>query len=485
MWELIQANKRKSVILFLGMAFCLLVLGYVIGAAIEPETGGVLGLGFAFIIWLILALVSYFSGDSILLASSHAHEVSRDIHPQLFNVVEEMKIAANLPAIPKIYIIDEEAPNAFATGRNPERSSVAVTAGLLSKLNRDELEGVIAHEISHVINRDILYMTCAGVLLGSITLLSEVFLRGFFRTSVSSQRYRSRNSSSGRGQALFILLALFFAILAPIFAQLFYFALSRKREYLADASGVRLTRYPEGLASALEKISDSKTPLASANKITAPMYIVNPLHGEELNFSSLTSTHPPILERIRILRSMSQGANYLDYQKAFSKTTGGRTPIIPSSAQKDTESIPFRQPSGGRLEAVEKKEKVRGLGDLIRAVNQFSFLTCSCGLRFKVPPHFEKPAVICPRCFHELRVPIARSGQGESIPMAADRGKETKEKISSSPLEYIRKGNGWETFECACGKRLQISPLFQGTHLICEACGRETEIKNLSPPSVI
>ncbi len=177
MWELIQANKRKSIILFLCMGICLLLLGYVIGSSIYPKEGGVFGLFIAVGIWFIMSLVSYFAGDSIILAMSGAKEVTHDIHPQLFNIVEEMKIAANLPFMPKVYIIDEPAPNAFATGTKPEKIAIAVTAGLLSRLNRDELQGVIAHEMSHIANRDVLFVTFAGVLLGSIVFISEVFLR--------------------------------------------------------------------------------------------------------------------------------------------------------------------------------------------------------------------------------------------------------------------------------------------------------------------
>ncbi|MBI4387887.1 MAG: M48 family metallopeptidase [Candidatus Omnitrophica bacterium] len=411
-----QANKRKSVVLFLGMALCLLALGFIIGTAIEPETGGMLGLISTSVLWIILSLVSYFSGDSILLASSHAQEVSRDVHPQLFNVVEEMKIAANLPTLPRIYIIDEEAPNAFATGRSPEKSSVAVTAGLLSKLNRDELQGVIAHEISHIVNRDVLYMTCAGVLLGSITLISQVFFRGTLRVSNTSRRnhirYRVRGRGSaigsGQGQAILVLVAILFAVLAPILAKIFYFALSRKREYLADASGVRLTRYPEGLASALEKIAGSDVKLASANKITAPMYIADPFQDGARAFANLTSTHPPIEERIRILRYMNQGVNYSNYQKAFSKTTGRQASIIPPSGLSDKAPIEIRTSLSPALPVKGKKEETRELGDLMRTVNRYVFLTCVCGLRLKIPPDFQKPSVICPRCFQKLDIPSTK-----------------------------------------------------------------------------
>ena len=277
MFELIQANKKKSVILFLLMGLFLIALGYFIGAAMFPPNGGVIGAVGAVFIWLFLSSISYFSGDKILLMSSGAKEVTHDIHPMLFNIVEEMKIASGLSSMPKIYIIDNPAPNAFATGVKPERCAVAVTAGLLNQLNRDELQGVIAHEISHILNRDVLFMTMSGIMLGSIVLISHTFFRSMLYGG--GRRFRSSKSSQGAGQAqaVIMIVAVLLAILAPIVARIIYFAISRKREYLADASAARLTRYPDGLASALEKISANTHDLKSANKVTAPMYILNPL----------------------------------------------------------------------------------------------------------------------------------------------------------------------------------------------------------------
>ncbi len=408
MWELIQENRRKSAILFITMGLCLLVLGYLLGAAFFPPDGGIPGVAIALTIWSLLSLISFFSGDQILLASSRAKEITRDVHPQLFNVVEEMKIAANLPVIPKIYIMDEAAPNAFATGRNPERCAIAVTTGLLPRLNRDELQGVIAHEMSHVLNRDVLFMTFSGVLLGCIVLISDMFFRGMWYSSGSSKRYRSGSSSDeGRSQALVFVFAIVFAILAPIAARLLYFAISRKREYLADASGARLTRYPEGLARALEKISSSDAELTSANQVTAPMYIVNPLKEKSMNFSSMLSTHPPIEERIKILRSMSQGANYTQYQKAYAAVTG-KSQMIPLSGLNDQAEIPLRKAVPEAPKPQSAKDQVREIGDLTRAVHDYAFLTCVCGLKIKVPPDFKKPAIICPRCLHSMPNPFLK-----------------------------------------------------------------------------
>jgi heat shock protein HtpX len=408
MWELIRANKRNSIILMSLMAAVLLLLGAVIGSGFSGSPNGAFfGIIIATAVWFILTLVSFSSGDQILLAASNAKLVTHDVHPQLFNVVEEMKIAAGLPAMPKVYIINDPAPNAFATGRSPQSASVAVTAGLLARLNRDELQGVIAHEMSHILNRDILFVTLAGIMLGSIVLLSQVFLRGMFYSSGSNRRYSS-GSGRGGGQAQLIMLAIAIiaAILAPIMAQLLYFALSRRREYLADAGAVRLTRYPEGLACALEKIANDPSPqLASANKVTAPMYIINPFKNKnQMKLSDLTSTHPPISERIKILRSMTHGASFRDYSNAYSLLTNTKKSIVPTSALGE-EDVALKQ-SDTKLQQQQHTEKqIHQIGDIMRKVNGFLFLTCSCGIKLKVPPNYNANQVKCPRCKNILNLP--------------------------------------------------------------------------------
>ena len=386
------------------MAACLMSLGFVIGQSFFRPHGGFLGLLIAIAIWLILMLVSFSSGDQILLAASKAKPVTHDVHPQLFNIVEEMKIAAGLPAMPKVYIINDPAPNAFATGRSPKSASVAVTAGLLARLNRDELQGVVAHEISHILHRDILFVTLAGIMLGSIVLLSQVFLRGMFYSSMTGSRRRYSSGSGGGGQAQLIMLiiAIVAAILAPIMAYLLYFTLSRRREYLADAGAARLTRYPEGLASALEKIANDPSPqLATVNKVTAPMYITNPFKRKgQRKLSDLTSTHPPISERIRILRNMTHGASFKDYSDAFSSVTKGKTVIPPTALTK--EDIALRQASAEAKKKLRLEEQLHQVGDIMRKVNGFIFLTCLCGLKLKVPPNYKAANVICPRCKRNL-----------------------------------------------------------------------------------
>jgi len=404
MWEQIRANKRNSAILMAIMASVLLGFGYAIGFAIAPEAG-LIGLAVAAGIWLVMTLVSLSSGDKILLTASRAQLVTKDVHPMLFNIVEEMCIAANLSTMPKIYIINDPAPNAFATGRKPQTASVAVTAGLLTRLNRDELQGVIAHEISHIIHRDILYVTLAGIMLGTIVMLSHIFLRGMFYSSLGGRRYSSNRNGNGQAQIVMLVVAIVAAILAPIMAQLLYFALSRRREYLADAGAVRLTRYPEGLARALEKIAGDPAPqLAVANKATAPMYIANPFKRKgQAKLSNLTSTHPPIAERVEILRSMP-GASYTDYSKAFIKTTGAGT-VIPKSAWQEKDAVPIRAGAQTKQTRQSPQQQLRQVGDLMRQVNGFAFLACTCGLKMKVPPNFKAAQVKCPRCKHVLDLP--------------------------------------------------------------------------------
>lgn len=299
MYDQIAANKRDSVLLLAGVMLLLLGIGYVFARAerIPPEFGLIVAAGVGVVAWLM----AIFGGSSMVLAASNARQVTHDTSPQLFNVVEEMALASGLP-MPKVYVIDDPAPNAFATGRNPETASLAITTGLLQKLNRDELQGVMAHEMSHVRNFDTRLMILLAVLVGGIVMAADVF----WRISYFGGGRRSRDDDNGGGQMqmLFFVLAIVLAILAPIFARLLEMAVSRQREYLADASAALITRYPEGLACALEKISADPTPLQAANRATQHLYIVNPLKGAAQKAAGLFDTHPPIEDRVRRLRAM-------------------------------------------------------------------------------------------------------------------------------------------------------------------------------------
>lgn len=298
-WDHVSSNILKTwVIMFL---FSLFVVGviFVFARGFGYDFAGALGLtGMALIITGLINFISYFWSDKIVLGISQAKPVDEKNNRQLYRTVENLCIAAGLPT-PKIYIIEDSAPNAFATGRDPKHAAIAFTTGILEKLNKQELEGVTAHELSHIGNRDTLVMTLVSVLVGTVALLADMYMRSMW--------FGSRdNDSDNKGNAIFMILAIVAAILAPIIAQLIQLAVSRRREYLADASGVLLTRYPEGLANALIKISGDKEPLEVANRGTAHLYIVNPLKGtDSLNsFAKLFSTHPPLEERVKALRQM-------------------------------------------------------------------------------------------------------------------------------------------------------------------------------------
>jgi heat shock protein HtpX len=299
--ERIARNRRNSLILISAFLAFVAVFGYVIGWAwIGDPVGAIFGLVLAFIVGIVTGLATYYGGDRMVLAASRAREISHDDAPVLFNVVEEMAIAAGLP-MPKVYIIDDSAPNAFATGRDPEHAAVAVTSGLLEKLDRDELQGVIAHEMSHVGNFDIRYAMLVGVLVGTTVLISDFFLRGLW---FGGGRGRD---GGGLAQLIMLAVAIALAILAPLFARLLQLSISRQREYLADATAVQLTRNPKGLADALQRISGDREVLEAANRATAHLYIVNPIKKFEKRSKGLFSTHPPIEKRIEILRQMETG----------------------------------------------------------------------------------------------------------------------------------------------------------------------------------
>jgi heat shock protein HtpX len=404
MWEQIRSNKIRSVILVAGMAVLLLLMGYFLGLYfLGSGTGGVI---IALLLWTVMNLAAFFKGDNILLALSKARKIKRDDYPRLYNIVEEMRIASGLERMPDIYIIDDPALNAFATGRDTNRAAIAVTSGLLQKLNRDELQGVIGHEIAHVNNRDVLLMSLCGILLGTIVILSWYATHMLFFSSMSGGR---RSSSSGGGQAQLIILAvgIILMILAPIVAQLIYLAISRKREYLADSSSALYTRYPEGLASALEKLAASTVPVKSANQSSAPMYIINPFRKKGKAASDLSSTHPPISERIRILRSMAGGVSLADYDNAFRQIHKGGRGVIPPSAITGAGAVSLRPavPEAAQREAeLGKVDRTREVSDLMWHLNNYKIITCACDTKLKIPPKLKSTNVKCPHCGHINRV---------------------------------------------------------------------------------
>jgi len=294
-WDEQVANRRRSWALMTLFVLLLAALGGAIGGAYGAARFGLslcLGLG------VLAAAAAFFGGDRVILAASGAREVAPAEAPQLHNIVEELCVASGLPK-PRLFVIESAAPNAFATGRSPERAAVAVTTGLLNKLDRAELQGVLAHEMSHVRNLDVRYAMLVGILAGMVALVCDAHLRGL--------RFRGARHARGaeRGGGLMVLVALALAILAPFAARLIQLAISRRRELLADASAVELTRDPLGLAAALRRIGTDPAPLEAANRATQHLYIANPVKAAGAATSALWSTHPPIEARIRILESMA------------------------------------------------------------------------------------------------------------------------------------------------------------------------------------
>lgn len=299
-YDVIASNRRKT--FFMVFLFIVLV-GVVVWAFAQATSWGPFAIPLAIIITLVLTWASYFYSDKLVLGVSKARPVGKDEFPYLVNITEAISLGAGVP-VPKLYIIEDTAPNAFATGRNPKNSVICVTRGLMQKLDREELEGVIAHEMSHIRNYDILLATVAVTMVGIIALLSDWMLRFTWR----SGRRRGRGFGGGSGEsaagAIFLLIGIVVAILAPLFAQMMRLAISRQREYQADASAAQITRYPAGLANALRKIAADPEPLEVANKATAHLYIWNPLKDNEGRMDRLFDTHPPVQDRIRRLEEM-------------------------------------------------------------------------------------------------------------------------------------------------------------------------------------
>lgn len=497
MWEAIRKNKRRSWILIGVMALILTVLGGLIGAALfagfsghsdwngritaygavlggaeaspkawweDPTVlfndGALLGAGIALALACLLALFAFWQGHTTLLHAAGAHAVTREAAPRLWNVVEEMTIAAGLPTMPRVFVIDDDAPNAFAAGRSPEHAVVAVTAGLLKRLNRDELQGVVAHEIAHIHNYDIRFMTLASVMLGSIILISEVFLRSLWYGS--GRRSSSRREGGGQAQAILMIVAIVFAILAPVVARLLYFACSRQREYLADACSAKFTRYPPGLASALKKISSRAVVTERANKTLAPLYIVNPLQG--MSLTGLFATHPPIDKRIGILLSMG-GAGFNEYEAAYRQVLGSAQPCFSDAFLASESRVRMREAQRESEPKKDAVERAREALDVIDRAADFLLIPCACGLRMKIPPTLVMGTFKCPRCGRAHDMPRAEHGEDTRGGQSATGG-----------LTYRRTSREWESFKCSCGKTIQLSPHFSAEHVSCKSCGRHVRV---------
>ncbi len=450
MWEAIRANQRRSRLLIGLMGSILAALGALMGAFYAGPEAAAAGALAALVVWLVMLLAALGGGERLLLAGSRARKVEKQQAPRLWNVVEEMTIASGLGKMPAVYVIDDDMPNAFAAGRSHDTACVAVTSGLLRRLNRDELQGVIAHEIAHIKNLDVRFLTIAAVMVGSVAIISDVFLRYLWW---GGGRRKGRGGG-GQAQAIMAVAAIVVAILAPIATQLLYFAVSRRREYLADASAARYTRYPPGLASALEKISGLARREKGVSRVLAPMYIVNPLQA--LGASGMFATHPPTAKRIAVLRAMGGGAAWADYDSAFRKVTGKGA--FGSMALPDSEAVAVRE--GTAEPKQEAEQRAREVTDLLDRMVGLLLVPCLCGVQIKVPEDYSAGKVACPRCRREHELPAAQP-QPEA----------------DEPLRFQRRGEGWESFRCRCGHTVQLSPAFKLDRTRCPKCRTTIELQ--------
>jgi len=454
MWEAIASNRRRSWLLVCVMGVVLVVLGGIIGLVVDPHAGGYFGVAGALALWLILWATAAGAGDSILLSSARARQIEKQDAPQLWNIVEEMTIASGLPQMPRVYVIDDAGLNAFAVGYRSKRAAVAVTSGLLKRLTRDELQGVVAHEIGHIRNQDVRFMTMAAVMVGAIVLMSHGFLRGVLYGG--GRRRSSSRGGGGQGQLVVLAIGVGVAILAPLCARLLYLACSRRREFLADASGARFTRFPPGLASALEKISGGMARGREMNQAIAPLYIVNPLQSRSR--ADLFSTHPSTEERVRVLRGMA-GAGYAAYEAAYQRLHGANAHAIGRKTLDADQDVAVREPTPEPKGKEQAVARAREVGELLDHIINFTVIPCVCGVRLKIPPKFKRKTLACPRC-----------GRKHTIP-------DTKQPPAAAPAaRFHRRGTGWETFQCDCGHAVQISPSFRGRHIRCPKCRKLIEI---------
>jgi len=377
-----------------------------------------------------MTLVVYFHGDNILLERAKAKRIApEDLH-RIYNIVEELKISSGLEETPSIYVIDDPALEAFSVGRDPKKSAIVMTYGLLTRLNRDELQGVIGHEIAHIKNRDVLLMTMCSVLLGSMIILSHYPSYMSWSQTVVTVQEPSKKQYSDRknlrtaftsiflgwivilalpfGSSVSLAFLIAFAILSliltpltvgiliglPFAVLLIYYAISRKREYLADACAAVYTRYPEGLASALEKIASFTEQLQSATQATAPIYVANPFgkHGTERN--KITDTHPPIMERIRILRLMTH-ISFADYNSAYKEVHGTHKTILPTYMLANADRIAMLAATADDVDYVQQ---VRETSAALWNASNYKTVTCACGTRLRLPPTYKQSEIQCPHC---------------------------------------------------------------------------------------
>jgi heat shock protein HtpX len=427
MWEQIRYNQTRSAMLIIGMMILLPLLGYILSITFTAGHNRIAGVIIALLLFGMIILIDYLHGDNILLALSRAKKISPDDLQRLYNIVEEITIASGLETIPAIYVIDDPALNAFATGRNPNRAAIIVTSGLLAKLNRDELQGVIGHEIAHIKNQDVQLMALCRILYITMMVLTLGIALIFLtiepeQTTSTKTDYRPKPSGSDwpfiflmSGVVLTLAISfiefdsipllsyllfsagcidLLFFIWMPIAAYFILFAVSKRREYLADASSALYTRYPEGLASALEKIAASTDQLKSANLMTSTIYITSPFRKNGMAASDHSESHPPTSERTAILRSMT-GVSYADYNLAYKQFYNTDKNAILSATTTTADSSPVRPPQPDNLDDIQR---ARETSNALWNLNNYKLVTCACGTRMRLPPSYKQPEIKCPHC---------------------------------------------------------------------------------------
>lgn len=385
MWELINKNKSKTFLFVFLIALCFGLMAYCLAETLKIYNISP--------IWVYIVVYGYFfvtliiaSHDSknVFLKLSNARFALRAYYPKLFNIVQEMSIASGLSTMPEIYIIDEDSPNAFACGKDPQTASVVVTKGLLARLNRDELQAVVAHEISHIVNRDILYLLYTSCLLGCMVFISDFVIK--FLRSCSNRR-------SFNGGAIYIIPFVLISLVLVALSKIFYFCLSKKREYLADACAVQFTRNPMALANALKKIDEEQTYFVNTNPITSAMFIVSPLNNKE-------KTHPPIEKRIQILLRLSS-CNIAAYNNSYKKVLGKKSSIVSKKIiDKPSYSkvIPIVATTLANQTVQDKIANHREAYDTMLKMENYIFIKCDCDTKLKVPKELKGQKIPCPHC---------------------------------------------------------------------------------------
>lgn len=514
--ELIRINKLKSVYLLVLTILIIMAVGYILGDIVYTMYIPVRSVDYeekrlVFSLWIavltglleILQIYFVFTRKPILLFNQLGMNIAeRTKFQKLHNVISEMTIAAGLSQTPIAYVIPSKTLNAMAFGSSPDNCAIAVTAGLLSVCNRDELQGVIAHELSHIINRDALLLEVCRNSLGMVEVLREVMLRSIYWAPVGRLNYRI---SSGKGRSsgahlIFLLFGIIFTLIAPILVNVIYLTISREREYLADAVSAKLTRYPVGLASALTKIAYSTHSMDDIDKVTSSAFITQP-RGDMTITSKGSRTHPPIWNRIRILRLMSGGAGYIDYQKAYNAVMLQNPGFMPGSMKGDKASIPLRMAEAmpdepGGVDNFEEMSILANEGrmdDIFRLTEGYRFIDCECGMKIKVPVDYDKFEIKCPRCgkIHKLGENMsslltamldesAVTGETAALGIIREVMEEKSEPDYRSEEEqtYVRFKNGWQEIQCRCGSKVQIAPNFLGKFISCRKCRRRINIIN-------